>query len=162
MYIFIITIINRVIRKVEMFFFFQKSLNLFTCDMRKWKKNKNIRRRVLFLSNLKSISQFEKIIVHRNGTIFNIGIVTRVSTVLLTFPGIVIKYQKNRKKSFSIKCKNGFPSSEIDSQRRRRRNKILETNQVIASYLQTIKQTVFKNQIFKLTLFTIFHLLSSF
>ena len=48
--------------------------------------------RVLFLSNLKSISQFEKIIVHRNGTIFNIGIVTRVSTVLLTFPGIVIKY----------------------------------------------------------------------
>ena len=92
MYIFIITIINRVIRKVEMFFFFQKSLNLFTCDMRKWKKNKNIRRRVLFLSNLKSISQFEKIIVHRNGTIFNIGIVTRVSTVLLTFPGIVIKY----------------------------------------------------------------------
>ena len=162
MYIFIITIINRVIRKVEMFFFFQTSLNLFTCDMRKWKKNKNIRRRVLFLSNLKSISQFEKIIVHRNGTIFNIGIVTRVSTVLLTFPGIVIKYQKNRKKIFSIKCKNGFPSSEIDSQRRRRRNKILETNQVIASYLQTIKQTVFKNQIFKLTLFTIFHLLTSF
>ena len=44
--------------------FFQTSLNLFICDMRKWKKNKNIRRRVLFLSNLESISQFGKIIVH--------------------------------------------------------------------------------------------------
>ena len=85
-------IINLVIRKVEMFFFFQTSLNLFTCDMRKWKKNKNIRREVLFLSNLESVSQFEKIIVHRNWTIFNIGNVMRVSMVLLTFPGIVIKY----------------------------------------------------------------------
>ena len=32
--------------------FFQTSLNLFICDMRKWKKNKNIRRRVLFLISL--------------------------------------------------------------------------------------------------------------
>ena len=105
MYIFIITIINRVIRKVEMFFFFQKSLNLFTCDMRKWKKNMNIRRAVLFLSNLESISQFGKIIVHRNWTIFDIGIVARVSTVLLTFPGIA---KKTERKVFQLSAKLDF------------------------------------------------------
>ena len=93
------------IRKVEMFFFFQKSLNLFTCDMRKWKKNNNIRRGVLFLSNLESISQFGKIIIHRNWTIFDIRIVARVSTVLLTFPGIA---KKTERKVFQLSAKLDF------------------------------------------------------
>ena len=85
------------IRKVEMFFFFQKSLNLFTCDMRKWKKNKNIRREVLFLSNLESISQFGKIIVHRNWTIFDIAI-----------PDISRDCKKTERKVFQLSAKLDF------------------------------------------------------
>ena len=82
--------------------FFQTSLNLFICDMRKWKKNKNIRRRVLFLSNLESISQFGKKL-STYGTIIDIGIVACVSTVRLTFQGIASNelLEKQEEKCFS-------------------------------------------------------------
>ena len=138
--------------------FFQTSLNLFICDMRKWKKNKNIRRRVLFLRTLSQFLNLEKNCPHTEPLLI-LGSL-RVFLQFAWHSGDCRQWttRKTGRKVFQLSGKVVFhPLRNLILEKETKYN--LETSQVIAPYLL---QTFFKNLIFNLTLLTIFHLLTTF